>query len=123
MIRIDAADKLFSQWIRLRDKQCLRCHSFVEVNMAGMPISHQASHFYGRGREGTRFEPDNVDTLCMGCHRIWGSDDREAYRTFKLMQLGQTRFDTLQLQANTYHRKDRKFEVIKWRAALKETNT
>ena len=64
--------------------------------------------------------PDNVDTLCMGCHRIWGSDDRESYREFKLKQLGQKRFDSLMIQSNTFHKKDRKMEVIKWREALKE---
>lgn len=117
-IKLDKADILFSQWVRLRDMKCLRCRNGVKLNLKGLPITHQASHFYGRGRENTRFEPDNVDTLCMGCHRIWGSDDREAYRTFKLKQLGQKRFDTLMIQANTYHKRDRKLEVLKWEMAL-----
>ena len=119
-IRLDQADILFSQWIRLRDKKCVRCHSPVLFNNKGLPISHQNSHFYGRGRENTRFEPDNCDTLCMGCHRIWGSDDRESYRGFKLKQLGEKRFNSLMVQANTYKRKDRVFEKLKWRAILKE---
>ena len=117
-IKLDKADILFSQWIRLRDLMCVRCYSPVKLNSKGLPISHQASHFYGRGRENTRFEPDNVDTLDMGCHRIWGSDDRETYRIFKLKQLGQKRFDSLMVQANTYKKKDRKLEVIKWQEQL-----
>ncbi|MEK6883144.1 MAG: recombination protein NinG [Nanoarchaeota archaeon] len=119
-VRIDKADLLFSRWIRIRDKQCIRCSSAVEINDMGMPVTHQASHYYGRSREATRFEPNNVDTLCMSCHRIWGSDDREAYREFKLRQLGKKRFNSLMLQANTYKKRDRKFEIIKWRLALKE---
>src|SRR3990167_1429272 len=105
-LKIDRADQLFSQWIRLRDKKCVRCHSPVKfAYKTDLPISHQASHFYGRARENTRFEPDNVDTLCMGCHRSWGSDDREAYRAFKLKQLGAERFNSLMIQANLYHKK------------------
>ena len=119
-IKVDLADSLFSQFIRLRDKKCMRCSSLVKFNNKGLPISHEASHFYGRGHEATRFEIDNVDCLCMPCHRRWGSDDREDYRAFKLKQLGQKRFDSLMLQSNTYHRKDRKLEVIKWRLALNE---
>lgn len=117
-IKIDKADQLFSQYIRLRDLECKRCHSRVVLNDKDYPISHTASHFYGRGRENTRFEPDNVDTLCMGCHRIWGSDDREGYREFKLKQLGKRRFDSLMLQANTYCKRDRKLQAIVWKEAL-----
>ena len=118
-IKLDSADILFSQWIRLRDLVCQRCGSPVKFNSKGFPVSHQASHFYGRGRENTRFEPDNCDTLDMGCHRIWGSDDRESYRNFKLKQLGEKRFNSLLIQANTYRKKDRKLEVIKWKEALR----
>ncbi len=111
-IKIDKADKVFSQYIRLRDKHCVRCMSKVQINSSGLPISHQASHYFGRGRENTRFDPQNVDTLCMGCHRIWGSDNREEYRAFKIMQLGQEGFDLLTLRANTTKKKDRKMEYI-----------
>lgn len=119
-IRLDQADILFSQYIRLRDRECVRCSSPVKFNHKNLPISHQTSHFYGRGRENTRFEPDNCDTLDMGCHRIWGSDDRESYRNFKLKQLGRRRFDSLMVQANTYKHKDRQLEKIKWKTILKE---
>ena len=117
-ITIDEADRLFSIYIRQRDRQCVRCDSLVKFNNKGLPISHESSHFYGRGHESTRFEPDNADTLCMPCHRRWGSDDREDYRAFKLKQLGQKRFNSLLLQSNTYKRKDRKLERIKWRAVI-----
>jgi hypothetical protein len=119
-IKIDQADQLFSQYVRLRDKHCMRCHSPVEFNEKGLPVSHQASHFFGRSSESVRFEPDNVDCLCWGCHQIWGSNDREAYRDFKLKQLGEKRFNSLKVQANNYKKKDRKLEVIKWRLALPE---
>jgi hypothetical protein len=119
-IKLDPADIVFSQWVRLNSMQCVRCHSTVKLNNKGLPISHQASHYFGRGRENTRFEPDNVDCLCGGCHQIWGSTDREAYRVFKLKQLGQKRYDSLTVQANTYCKKDRELMKIVWREKLKE---
>jgi hypothetical protein len=76
------------------------------------------SHFYGRANENTRFEPDNCDALCHGCHRYFTANP-EFYRTWKLKQLGQKRYDTLMLQAHTYKKKDRKMELIIWTEALK----
>lgn len=119
-MKIDPADAAFSQWVRLRDKRCMRCQSPVQFNDQGMPASHQNSHYFGRRKEGTRFEPDNCDTLCHGCHRYWEKEDREAYRQFKVKQLGEKRHTDLQLQANLYHKKDRSMERIKWRQALKD---
>lgn len=112
-IKIDPADAYFSRWIRTRDKwTCNRCHKKYEESAQGL----HNSHYWGRGREGTRFEPDNCDALCMGCHRIWEKDERDLYKAFKIKQLGQKRFDSLMIQAHTYKKKDRKLEHIKWKA-------
>lgn len=119
-VKIDKADKVFSQFIRLRDGKCVRCGSVVLFNDKGLPVSHQASHYFGRGKESTRFDEENVDCLCMGCHRIWGSDDKEGYRNFKIKQLGQQGFDLLMLRANSYQKKDRKLAYIYWSKRLKE---
>lgn len=117
-IKIDPADTAFSIFIRLRDRRCVRCGSPVRFNDEGKPISHQCSHYYGRGQESTRCEPDNCDTLCHGCHVYWGGQGREDYRNFKLKQLGQDRFDSLMVQAKTYCKKDRKLALIKARALI-----
>lgn len=111
-MKLDKADVVFSQYIRLRDKKCVRCGSRVEFNDKGLPVSHQASHYFGRSKEGTRFDPQNVDTLCWGCHRIWGSDDKEAYRNFKIKQLGENGFKMLEVRAFTYCKKDRKMSYL-----------
>ena len=123
MIKIDKADRTFSWFIRKRDGECVRCHSRVRFNDKGLPVSHQCSHYYGRGQEAVRIEPDNCDTLCMACHRIWGSDDREAYREFKIEQLGQDRFDALMVKAKTYHKKDRNMNYIIARELLKSLDS
>lgn len=119
-IKIDPADRAFSEYIRTRDKRCARCQSPVEFNPAGRPKSHQASHYFGRGRENTRYDPENVDTLCAACHRIWGSDDREAYRCFKIKQLGPEAFNELMIRANITTKKDRAGALIYSRELLKE---
>jgi hypothetical protein len=119
-IKIDLADKYFSQWTRLRDKKCLRCHSPVRLNEHNLPVSHTNSHYFGRGAENTRFEPNNCDTLCYPCHTLWASRDREDYKTFKVNQLGQEGFDKLLLASNTYRKRDRISEKVYWKKRLKD---
>lgn len=118
-IKIDPADAAFSKWVRLRDGKCRRCGSLVQLNEKGLPVSHQASHFQGRGKEGTRFEPLNVDCLCGGCHRYFTSHPGDHYQ-WQLRLKGQKIVDQLVLQSNTYCKKDRKMQAMVWKAALKE---
>lgn len=99
-ITIDKADAVFSQFIRLRDKRCRRCGSWVRFNEKGLPVSHTNSHYYTRGKETTRFEPNNCDTLCFPCHRLWGGDHRADYTAFKKKQLGEDAFKRMDVQAH-----------------------
>lgn len=116
-IRIDPADVTFSKAIRTRDEWiCQRCHTdYKKRNHRGL----ECSHYFGRGRENIRFDPENCDALCTGCHQVWGSDDKEGYRNFKIKQLGRNGFDKLMLRANTIKKRDRKMELIKAREYLK----
>lgn len=109
-IKIKPADRIFSQYIRLRDMECKRCHSQVRLNDKGLPTSHQASHYWSRGNWTTRFSPENVDTLCMACHRLWGGDYRREYEVFKRKQLGEKGYILLEVVAHTTGKKD-------WKAA------
>jgi len=118
-VKLDPADVAFSKWIRLRDKECRRCHSSVRFNVKGLPITHQASHFQGRRKEGTRFEPLNVDTMCAGCHSYLGANPAEHY-AWQVETKGQKIVDQIVLQSNMYHKKDRASELIYWRAKLKQ---
>jgi nitrate/TMAO reductase-like tetraheme cytochrome c subunit len=116
-IKIDKADKVFSQWIRLRDRECRRCHSPVRLNEKGLPISHQASHFKGRRKEATRFEPLNVDTLCGGCHAYFTENPAE-HEAWQVQMKGQKIVDQLILLSNTYKKKDRELEYLYWKQEL-----
>lgn len=122
-VKIDKADQAFSQYIRLRDGKCVRCFSQVQFNGQGMPITHQCSHYWSRGKESTRFDPENCDTLCYGCHRLWGhGDERDDYKAFKIKQLGKEGFKRLDFRAHQLVRKDRKMALLVARELLKEFN-
>ncbi len=117
-IKIDKADRLFSQYIRLRDRECLRCHSRVQFNSKGLPVSHQASHFQGRGKENTRFDPNNVCTLDMGCHMYFTAHPAE-HVAWQVERLGQNTVDKLILSSNLYCKKDRSGQALYWKTLLK----
>lgn len=118
-VKLDPADLAFSKWIRLRDRECVRCHSAVKLNDRGLPVSHQASHFQGRRKENTRFDPDNVDTLCAGCHSYLGANPAEHYE-FQVKLKGQDKVEEVVLKSNIYHKKDRRLEALFWQRRLKQ---
>jgi len=116
-MKTDPADRAFSIWIRLRDRECKRCHSKVEFNDKGLPVSHQNSHFKGRAKESTRFMPENCDTLCGGCHMYFTSQPDEHYM-WQVQTKGQKIIDQITLTAHTYKKKNRSLEAIYWRQQL-----
>lgn len=98
-IRISKEDALFSRLVRLRDRQCVRCKKRGEEDKDGNPIAGlQCSHFIGRGHYNTRFDPDNGDALCTGCHSYWETHKGTKYREWKIKQLGEERFHALELR-------------------------
>ena len=120
---IDKADKVFSDYIRTRDNwTCVRCKRHDPVTTE-QKSALQCSHYFGRARESVRFNEQNADCLCMGCHQFWGSTNREDYRAFKIKQLGQRDFDLLTIEANSYAKKDRKLAYIYWKERLEELAT
>jgi len=56
------ADALFSQYIRKRDGECLRCHRTTSL---------QCAHYFGRRNHRLRYDPQNSITLCFACHIYW----------------------------------------------------
>jgi hypothetical protein len=117
-VKLDKADIAFSKYVRLRDKRCVRCRRRGEGDFGITGL--QASHFHGRRKESVRFDLENVDALCAGCHRYWGTEHRNEYEEFKINQLGQKAYDLLTLRANTPGKRDRKMQRIIWEALLKK---
>lgn len=118
-LKRDKADDVFSQFIRMRDGECRRCHSPVSFNAKGLPVTHQASHFVGRRKEATRFDPENVDTMCGGCHMYFTSHPAEHVK-WQIETKGQAKVDEIILRSNLYHKKDRQAEYLYWSNKLKE---
>ena len=116
-IKIDKADTLFSKYLRLKYKRCQCCgkRGAGDLGITGL----QASHFWGRRMESVRYDLQNVDCLCIGCHKAF-TDSKEQYREWKKEYLGEKEYDLLSLRANNYSKKDRKMEAIKWKLALKK---
>lgn len=107
-IRIDPADSAFSLYIRYRANwKCERCGAQFEVGSQGL----HASHFWGRARESTRFDPVNVCAHCHGCHAYLTANP-ELHRQWKLSQIGQKEYDLLMIRAHQTQKKDRKLAAL-----------
>lgn len=116
MVKIDRADRLFSLYIRTRDSwQCQRCGKQYTPPTNAL----HCSHFKGRAKEATRFEPLNADAICYGCHVYLGSHPDE-HLAWQIQRKGQAVVDKIILQASTYKRKDRKKEAAYWKQRLKD---
>lgn len=118
-IKLRTSDILFSQYVRLLQGKCQRCFSPVQLNDKGMPNTHQASHFQGRRKEATRFDLENVDTLCGGCHSYFTANPYE-HVAWQVKTKGQKEVDLIILRSNGFKKRDDVFETLTWRAALKD---
>lgn len=115
-IKIDKADKAFSTFIRTRDNwTCQRCMKRYDPPTSAL----HCSHFMGRGKEATRFDEDNADALCYGCHRYFTAQPAEHYQ-WQVKKKGQKTVDMLVLRSNQYSKKDRQMAYLYWSQRLKE---
>ncbi len=74
MVEINTADKHFSLYIRSKAGwRCERCGT----QYTPPTTSLQCSHFQGRAKLATRFDPDNAFAHCAGCHRYFGANPYE----------------------------------------------
>lgn len=118
-MKLDPADQWFSKYVRLLAGECRRCHSLVEFNANGDPISHQASHFQGRRKEATRYDLDNVDCLCGGCHKYFTAMPFEHVEWQKKTK-GEQVVNAIVIRSNSYKKKDRKLEAMIWKKAYED---
>ena len=115
-IRLDPADVLFSKYIRKRDGyRCQRCWTFYED---GKGLA--CMHYWSRRHEGTRYEPDNCLAGCVGCHQALDSDKQGEFSVLMRKRLGEARFKSLTVQAQTYCRKDRKLALLAIKTLIKQ---
>lgn len=106
-IKIRPADRLFTKLVRrIHDHTCQKCGRVY------IPEVHDlknlgTSHYFGRNRESTRFDLENVTLLCnFPCHRQWEGEKRGDYKDYMIKRLGQEGFDLLEYRANQYQKRD-----------------
>jgi len=119
-VKLRKADSLFRKLILKRDNYtCQRCGSqYTPDNCRGLHVSH----YWGRGRENVRLDPENVCLLCWGCHQLWGHGDRRCeYTDFMRRKLGDKGFDLLELRAHIYKKRDDAMDAIVMKELLKES--
>src|SRR3990167_1390481 len=96
-IRYTALDRLFSVWIRRRDRGCQR------GGRAGGRL--EAAHMFGRGKHSVRYHPDNCYALCGGpnpvaCHKFFDTHETEKHAWLKA-RIGEERYNLLHVRART----------------------
>ena len=105
-VKIRRTDTLYTRYIRERDDYtCQRCRRSYSRDACRNLV---VSHFWGRGRENTRFDDDNCVALCqLPCHQYWGhGEGRVEYQAWMGERLGRAGVDNLMLRAHIHKDKD-----------------
>lgn len=95
---IKKLDKVFSEYIRLRDSmggyfRCISCGKIKPYEQA------DCGHFFSRKHMATRFDEDNCHAECRSCNRF-SADHLIGYRKNLVVKIGQGRFDLLDFKAS-----------------------
>jgi 5-methylcytosine-specific restriction endonuclease McrA len=122
-ITIRPSDKLFSNYIREKAGwKCQRCGKLCKVNDEWIG-KLEASHYFSRGHENTRFDEQNVWALCAGCHKRMGGyipSEGGEYDLWVKEKLGDWNYKRLKIRANTYRKKDEKLALIYVKQLIKQ---
>ena len=92
-------DKVFSQYIRLRDAfpngtfRCISCGKIKQFEQA------DAGHYHSRRHMSTRFDEENVSSECRACNRF-SADHLIGYRENLIRKIGMQRFQMLEIKAH-----------------------
>ena len=118
-MKLRKTDSMFRKLILRRDNfTCQRCgRQYTEDNCRGLHVSH----YWGRGRENTRFDFENCIALCYPCHEFhWGhGDERPEYMAFMLKRLGQKKYELLELRAHIAKKRDDRADEMILKQLLK----
>lgn len=119
-MKLRKTDTLYTRYVRERDDYtCQRCRRpYPKDNCRNLVTSH----FWGRGRENTRFDDENCMALCqLPCHQYWGhGEGRVEYQAFMEEKLGQAGYDNLMVRAHTYKKQDDKMDEFVIRRKMEQ---
>lgn len=122
-VKLLPADKLFSNHIREKAGwKCQKCGKICKVN--GVWVAKlEASHYFVRSHWSTRFDEENVYSLCFNCHKRMGeyktSEDGE-YDLWVKELLGEQGYKKLKLRANSYAKRDPQIALIYVKQLIKQ---
>lgn len=100
---VTSIDDIFSLIIRIKgDWTCVKCkrtYPPVISRITGLPAQNimTNSHYYGRGKYGTRWDEDNCDPMCIFCHqKVENNKTNEIegfhYQEYLIKKIGEQRF-------------------------------
>ena len=88
-IKVNPLDSAFSKYVRLlADDKCEYCGE----------ASTQVHHFHGRRKLSTRYDRDNVCSICFVCHQGFHEHPNIATDFFK-KRLGSERYEQLNIRS------------------------
>ena len=86
---IHKLDTAISNYVRSKAKfTCERCKKAYNPNVKYGLSGLHCSHYMGRTNKSTRFELENLDCFCNGCHSYFEDRKQTAYRDWKIEKHG-----------------------------------
>ncbi len=116
-IKLRPTDTKFSLYIRAKRRwTCEYCKRICR-DWTGETIFYklEASHYFGRKHENTRFDEENVRVLCFLCHKDLGGYTKAENGEYDLWikrLLGEQGYKKLMLRAFTYKKQDDKMDML-----------
>jgi hypothetical protein len=104
------ADRLFSLYIRARDRNCQACPEWTNL---------QAAHIIRRRYFAIRWDPSNAVALCVACHKRY-TEDELAWQDWVDERFGNDAYQALKLRAQRGGMPDLAYVIAELRAMLKE---
>lgn len=95
-------DVVVSLKIRERDNwTCIKCGLVHDVGSSSLTCSH----YFKRDLKGTRWDFENLDSLCWNpCHLEVEKAKKGWYRDYMIEKLGENKFELLRMKANAVNR-------------------
>jgi len=100
--------EICSKVVKQRDNYtCVKCKTTYPEGSRALTCSH----FWSSTKWPTKWDLDNLDTLCLGCHTQAEHDKQGWYMSYKLEQLGPALYAEMEIRAN---------QIAKWSQHEKE---
>lgn len=103
---MDRADKMFSLFIRNRDKRCMNPKCPNGLHYGAEVAQLENSHYWPRGELVSRFDPDNCMSLCHWCHTAWENTKQGTYKEVMIKWLGLKKYNALRKRVEDYKYKN-----------------